>query len=164
MICFEFLDKRKKDAILPLLFEILYENMNLIAPSGESRDEDRRVWLENVSPALEKSARQLIVISDGGVPIGFFMYYVNQTTFMMEEIQLKGSRQGAGIFQKLYSFLSFVIPRGVPFVEAYAHRTNLRSCAILAHLGLARIGESADKRILHFRGECQPMLEKYRSL
>lgn len=162
MISFEYLDKRRKDELLPVLFEIIYENMNEIAPSGEGKDEDRRVWFENVSPALDKAGRQLIVISDGTVPVGFFMYYVNQTVFMMEEIQFQKSYQGIGLFRQLYSLLAHIIKSDVPFVEAYAHKTNSRSRAILAHLGLEEIDEVKEKGILHFRGDCQMLLERYR--
>ncbi|MBQ9545358.1 MAG: hypothetical protein IJV00_09550, partial [Clostridia bacterium] len=143
-------------------FEILFDNMNEIAPSGEGKDEDRRVWLENVSPALDKAPRQLIVISDSGVPVGFFMYYVNQTTFMMEEIQFKKPYQGIGLFRQLYTLLGQIIKCDVPFVEAYAHKTNLRSRAILSHLGLEELEELPDKKISHFRGDCDKMLDRYR--
>ncbi len=127
-IAFEFLDKEQKDVILPRLFRILASNMNEIAATGNCYDEDFRMWYEAVSPALAQERRQILLIWDGREIVGYFQYYVSETTFMMEEIQLKRDYQGRGIFEQLYSFLADIVPAGTLYVEAYAHSgtRNLR--------------------------------------
>lgn len=157
MIRFDFLDKNEKESFLPRLFELLYSNMNEIEPSGLGFEEDYREWSCAISPALEKAPRKLILIYDGEELIGFFMYYVNETTFMMEEIQLKKEYHGTGIFKKLYAFLFNVIPQTPEFVEAYALKSNLKSQEILAHLGLECVGENLNGSCWHYRGKCREM-------
>lgn len=59
MFC--YLDKSEKDHWLPQLFDLLYDNMRSIAPSGLSYEQERKEWLAAVSPALEKAPRQIIL-------------------------------------------------------------------------------------------------------
>ena len=161
MIRFEYLDKARSSEVLPKLFSILFSNMSVIAPAGASYGEELEAYLRELLPALEKEARKTVLIYDGGDIVGFFQYYVNETTFMMEEIQFFPRYQGKGLFQRLYAFLGTVVPDTVKSVEAYAHRKNTRSQAILLHLGLKVIEEN--ERHFHYRGDCKKMLDKYRT-
>ena len=156
MIEFSFMDKREKDALLPELFTLLYENMNEIAPSGEDPADELRGWLEAVSPALDRTERRIVLIKDDGRLVGYFQYYVNEATFMMEEIQFERELWGSGLFAELYAFLRGEIPP-VPFVEAYAHKLNAKSQGILEHIGLERIGENKNGSCFHYRGDCGEM-------
>ena len=88
-----------------VIFNILADNMRVIAPTGHSREEDFGCWYDAVSGGLHKEERQIILIKDSGSIIGFFQYYVNRDTFMMEEIQFKAEYQGKGIFRQLYCFV-----------------------------------------------------------
>lgn len=163
MITFSFLPKDMASEVFPRLYEILWTNMSKIAPSGASYEEDYAEWYGSVFPAFtEKEPRKIILIRDGDDTVGFFQYYVNDTTFMMEEIQLLPEYQGKGVFQKLYARLADDVPPGVPFVEAYAHKNNVKSQGILAHLGLEKIGENKNGNSYRYRGDCQAMLDKYR--
>ena len=162
MISFSFLPKDRTSDILPKLFDIFHENMEKIAPTGNSYEEDFSEWIGAVAPALEKEPRQLILISDDDETVGFFQYYVNDTTFMMEEIQLLPEYQGKGVFQKLYAHLADIVPQSVPFVEAFAHKNNMKSQGILKHLGLEIIGEGNNENNYHYIGDCREMLEKFR--
>lgn len=157
-----FLSKASAEEYLPQLFDILYENMSVIAPSGESREEDWRIWHGAVAPALQKEPRQILLIRDGAEIIGYFQYYVNNGVFMMEEIQLRPEYQGRGIFRLLYRRLAELIPGDTKTVEAYAHEQNTRSRAILHRLGLNETAEPAKNGIIHYRGECQRMLDLFR--
>lgn len=87
MISFSILQKNKATDILPILFKILHSNMSVIAPTGNTYEDDYRLWIDSVAMALKKDARQIILIYDDTEIIGYFQYYVNATTFMMEEIQ-----------------------------------------------------------------------------
>jgi len=159
MISFDFLQKERAGEVLPSLFDILHTNMAPIAPDKKTYDESFREWMDAVAPALEKEARQIILIHDDGRVVGFFQYYVNDTIFMMEEIQFLPEYQGKGVFQKLYAHLSGVVPTDIQTVEAYANKWNTRSQKILNHLGLEVIEDKGS--LLHFRGDCRVMLERY---
>ena len=160
MIEFRYLPKENAEKYLPGLFDILHLNTSKIAPAETNYEEEFDKWHGAVAPALEKKSRQIILIYDGGKVIGYFQYYVNDTTFMMEEIQLLPEYQGKGVFQKLYAYLARVVPADILVVEAYADKRNERSQSILRHLGLEG---TEDGEFVRFRGECQPMLERYRT-
>ena len=155
------LDKSCKDAVLPLLFDILYANMSVIAPTGNAYAEDRSRWLSCVSPALEKEPRRILLLWDGDEIAGFFQYFVNKGLFMMEEIQLRDRYKGTGAFGELYAYLTRIIPRETEIVEAYAHKGNQKSIAVLNHLGLEVIGESQNGSSYHFRGRYETILRRY---
>ena len=135
--------------------------MSVIAPTGNSYEEDYRLWYSAVAPALEKDVRQIILIYKDTEIIGYFQYYVNETTFMMEEIQFIKEYHGTGLFQHLYSYLFEIISQETPHVEAYAHKQNQKSQSILKHLGLQIIGENKNGNSYYFRGDCRETLKKY---
>ena len=155
------LDKFQKDAVLPLLFDILHANMSKIAPTGNSYEVDFLFWLSCVSPELEKEPRKILLIYDGEILAGFFQYFVNNGLFMMEEIQFRDRYQGTGVFSELYAYLIRIIPRDTEFVEAYANKGNHKSIAVLNHLGLEIVGENKSGISYHFRGRYETILRRY---
>lgn len=161
MITFRYLDKKSADKFLPTLFKILHSNMSVIAPTGNSYDEDFNLWHGAVLTELEKDARQIILIYDDSEIVGYFQYYINASTFMMEDIQFCKEYKGKGVFQKLYAYLYEVIPRKIRFVEAYASKMNFKSQGVLHHLGLEVIGENKNGLSYHFRGYGLLSLRKY---
>lgn len=161
MISFRILQKNKATDILPILFKILHSNMSVIAPTANTYEDDYRLWIDAVAPALEKDARQIILIYDDTEIIGYFQYYVNETTFMMEEIQFNKEYHGTGLFRQLYSYIFEIIPKETLYVEAYAYKSNQKSQSILKHLGLQTIGETKNANIYHFCGDCYETLKKY---
>ena len=162
-IRFIYGDKTRKSHWLPAIFEILRANMNEIAPTGCSYEEDYAEWLSNVSPALEKNPRQIVLMYNGEELIGFFQYYVNEgaSLFMMEEIQLRPAYQGTGVFQAFYAWLLPQLPSELRTVEAYAHRKNVKSRRILDHLGLKLVDEDVGEDIDHFRGDFSVLFARY---
>ena len=60
-----YLDKTRKEEWLPKLFDLLYENMGAIAPSGLTYEEEREMWMGQVSPGLEHPSRQIILCLTG---------------------------------------------------------------------------------------------------
>ena len=160
MISFEFMDRAEADALLPRLFHLLYENMNEIAPSGLSEEDELTGWLEAVGPAMQKEARQIVLIKNGEELIGYFQYYINETTFMMEEIQFKRAYHGSGLFNSLYSFLYETVKDFPESVEAYSHKDNTRSQDILEHLGLERVGENKNGSCWRYHGSCEIMWKR----
>ena len=156
-----FLDKTKADEILPELFRILYDNMEPIAPTGDSYEDGLSLWLSCVKPALAREQRQILLLTDGEKIAGFFQYYVNGGVFMMEEIQFRAEYRGTGLFETLYRHLVGIIPADTEFVEAYAHKNNAKSMAVLAHMGLSIIGENKNGISWHYRGRYKTIARRY---
>ena len=92
MITFEYLNKKSFIDTSKTIFDILADNMSVIAPTGNSKAEDYSLWFNAVSLGLEHPARQIILIKSENDIIGFFQYYTTADTFMMEEIQIRVKR------------------------------------------------------------------------
>lgn len=161
MICFTYLNKLDFTAIANEIFNILADNMTEIAPTGNTREDDYKCWYQSVSDGLKRDERQIILIKDNDIIIGFFLYYTNENTFMMEEIQLKPDYQKKGIFRKLYGFLIPSISEDIKFIEAYANITNHKSIGILEKMGLSKIGMNRNGRSYHFKGVYNDLLKWY---
>ena len=162
-ISFRYLQKPPSPDILEEIFTILAANMRVIAPTGLTYEEDRAQWLSCVPPALEKEARQIILIYDRDELIGFFQYYVtaDHSVFMMEEIQFKPAYHGSGLFGDLYRYLIPRLPADIQAVEAYADKRNKKSLGVLAHLGLTVIGENKNGISYRLRGSYAELRARY---
>ena len=124
--------------------------------AGNIADRDPAALMKLIAE-LYANSKDMIRLCDE--LIGYFQYFVNAETFMMEEIQLKPEFHGTGVFEKLYEHLYGIVPKETPFAEAYAHKLNLRSQGILLHLGLEPIGENRNGSCLHYRGSCAKMFD-----
>ena len=162
-ISFRYLQKPPTPDVLDEIFDILATNMRVIAPTGMTYEEDRAQWLSCVPPALEKEARQILLIYDQNELIGFFQYYVtaDRAVFMMEEIQFKPAYHGSGLFGDLYRYLIPRLPEDIQAVEAYADKRNRKSLAVLAHLGLTVIGENKNGISYRLRGSYAELKSRY---
>jgi RimJ/RimL family protein N-acetyltransferase len=139
------------DYYIAKLFKILHSNMSLIAPSGETYEDDYKLWSQNIISALKKENRNIVLIFGNDELVGFFMYYVTDRLWMMEEIQIHDDWQGKyNIFRLLYEYLFSILPDNIQTVEAYAYKKNVKSNAILKHLGLTIIDEN--KNNFHYQG------------
>ncbi len=152
MITFEHLNKLKFPVTANKLFNILADNMAVIAPTGNSRKEDYKCWYKAVGAGLRKKERHIILIKDNDTIIGFFQYYINSDALMMEEIQIKPEYQGRGLVRELYAFADSNIKTDVEFVEAYANTKNTRSIGMLEKFGLKSIGLNKNGCSYHFKG------------
>lgn len=151
MFC--YLDKSQKDYWLPHLFDLLYENMRSISPSGMSYEQDRNQWLAAVSPALEKAPRQIIMCFAGTELAGFMQYYIRDQLLMVEEIQLKKEYHRTMIFYRFCKHLISVIPDNLQTVEAYADKRNLNSIRLMEKLGMQILEEDPVSPFVHMHGE-----------
>ena len=59
---FKYADKQNIEEILPGLFDILYSNMSIIAPTGNTYEDDLNEWLSNIIPAMQKEPRQIVLM------------------------------------------------------------------------------------------------------
>ena len=158
-----FLDKAEAKQILPSLYRIFHDNMKGILETDGPYEDGLNKWLACVGPALEKEPRQILLLKDGEKTAGFFQYYVNDGVFGMEEIQFHEEYRGTGLFRELYRYLVAILPADTEYMEAYAHKNNTKSMAVLAHLGLHVIGEEPNGKLLHYRGRYSDLARRYGS-
>ena len=142
---------------IPRMFDILAGNMRIIAPTGDSYEEDRRIWQAEAVPAFE----HVILIFDDDRLAGYFQYRLQDNTLRMDEIQFAKPYQGTGLFKRLYQYITTIIPQETQHVAACANKMNQMAQNILQYLGLQRIGENKNGKSFVYRGEYQTILEKY---
>lgn len=153
MLVFCVLNKQEKDIWLPRMFELFYGNIHPIAPSGLDYEQEYAQWLENVSPALEKAPRQVILcLADGGLA-GFLQYYTNGKLLMIEELQIQKAYQNTTLFLGFCRYLLGLIPAEVEYIEAYAHQGNARSQRLMQRLGMEQL--EVDGPFVHLRGSAR---------
>ena len=150
MITFTVLDTCEKERWLPVLFDLFYDNMQEIAPSELPYEQEKQQWLSEVSLALEKAPRQIILCFVGGVLAGYVQYYTNGKLLMIEEIQLKKAYQRTTLFYSLCKHLATRLPPGLETIEAFAIKQNLHSRKLMQKLGMTQIDE--DDNFVHLRG------------
>ena len=159
-ISFSIFNKSDDMGILNALFDILYDNMHVIAPTGNSYAVDKQAWLSYILSDLENPNRRIVLINVHTKLAGYFMYSLRNTTFMMEDIQFMPRYQGVGIFRKLYRFVFTLIPQDVKFVEAQANKENFKSQGICNHFGLQCIGVNKNGKSFRYRGLYQDLKER----
>ncbi|MBQ7548053.1 MAG: GNAT family N-acetyltransferase, partial [Clostridia bacterium] len=162
MIVFQLLDKNEVQRWLPQLFSVLHENMSVIAPTGNTYEQDYALWSDAVGPAMQKKNRQIVLIFNDETLIGYLQYYTNETTFMIEEAQIKQAHQGRGVMRRAFAYICDFIPPNVLYAEAYANKRNAKSQNILERHGFARIGENKNGNSYHYRADCGTFLRGIR--
>lgn len=162
MITCQYLDKNEGRRFLPQLFSILNGNMSVIAPTGNTYEQDYALWSDAVAPAMQKENRHIVLIFNDDTLIGYLQYYTNETTFMIEEAQIRSAFQGRGVIRSAFGFVTGFIPSNVRYAEAYANKKNTKSQTILEHHGFARIGKNKNGNSYHYRTDCQAFLCRIR--
>lgn len=147
-----FLNKETELNLLEQLFDLLYENMAEIAPSGLSYEAEKQQFLSNVRPAMEKAPRQIVLMYDGDALAGYMQYYINNGIFMVEEIQIRKGFRSTSLFAQLWKFMAGVIPADTQYIEAYADKRNLPSRRLMEKLGMEPVKYCSYSHLLHFRG------------
>lgn len=147
---FNFLDKQKVSNTLPVLFDILYENMEIIAPFDKSYENAKLEWLGQVTPSMKKDRRQIVLMYDGDALAGYAQYYTNDTILMIEEIQLKPKYQRTMLLYEFCKFMKATLPSDITYIEAYADKRNTNSQKLMEALGMKIIND--DGKYYRFRG------------
>ena len=148
-----FLDKEKELYLLEPLFDLLCENMNSIAPSGLSYEEEKTQWLSEVAPAMAKASRQIVLMYDGDTLAGYLQYYINSGLFMVEEIQIRKDCRSTSLFAALWKFMLRHLPEDTHTMEAYADPRNLLSRDLMEKHGMEPVEDPSCPHLLHFRGK-----------
>ena len=159
MITFTYLNKNKKEKILPELFDLLYDNMSEIAPTNLTYEKEQEQWLGNVSPALDKPARQIIMCYADEELIGYIQYYINGKLLMIEELQLKKEHHCTLTFYRFCKYFIGTLPADIEHVEAFAERRNIKSQKLMQRLGMELIDSNAE--FVHLRGEADEMIKNF---
>ena len=154
------LDKETEMHLLEQLFDLLHENMSVIAPSQLPYAEEKQQWLSEVAPALAKAPRQIVLMYDAAGLAGYLQYYVNKGLFMVEEIQLRKDRRVSSCIVSLWKFLSRILPEDVHTIEAYADPRNQLSRKLMAKLGMEVIEDRSCGNLLHYRGRMDVLRTK----
>ena len=157
-----YMEKAEKKLWLPRLFDLFYENMSVIAPSGMDYAAEREEWLANVSPALDKAPRQVLLALDGEELAGFVMFYTRSDLLMVEEVQLRQEYRGGLLFLRLCRKLLADLPKEIRTVEAYAHRQNDHSRKLMNRLGMAELPELGP--FVHLRGAAEEIGKRLRPI
>ena len=160
MFRFTYLNKQEKEHWLPQLFDLLYENMKDIAPSGLTYEAEKAEWLANVSSALEKEPRKMLLCFADGELAGFVQFYTRAELLMVEEVQLRKTYHRSFLFYRICKFLRNSLPTEITVVEAYAEKRNLYSQKLMQKLGMEVIGE--DGPFVHLHGQLEPMRKYFR--
>ena len=159
MIGIGFLEKSEKDKWLPKLFALYYSNMSEIAPSGLPFEEERKLWLSEVSPALDKAPRQVILCRNGETLLGYIQYYTRNDLIMVEELQIRKDHQRTALFFSLCRFLARHIPQTILQIEAFAHKENQNSLHLMEELGMYPLEE--DSPFVHLRGSAVSVKNRF---
>ena len=154
-----YLDKTKELGRLEELFDLLYGNMNAIAPAEESYEMQKRQWVACIGEALTKDPRQVLLIYAEGKLAGFCMYYINNGILMIEELQLRPEYQRTAALLSLYRHFR-KLSHEAEYVECFAEKRNSHSRRLIAKWGLEPVEETPDGSCIHYRGAAKRIFRK----
>ena len=149
MFTFTVMDKQQKEYWLPVLFNLLYDNMQEIAPDERPHEQAKQLWFKEVSPALEKAPRQIVLCFDNDTLAGYVQYYTNKDLLMIEEMQITKPFQCTTLFYSLCKYLCNMLSTGIDRIEAYADPRNLPSRKLMVKLGMT---EKEEGNFIHLSG------------
>ena len=153
MITCSHMDKAQKETWLPALFDLYYDNMHPIAPSDLSYGEERYQWMSEVSPALDKAPRQVILCLKESNLLGYILYYTRGSLLMIEEFQLAPAYQKTLLFHRMCRYLYRNLPHGITHIEAYAHVRNTHSRHIMEKLGFQLKDDPSCPGLVHLQAD-----------
>ena len=130
--------------LLPRMFEIIAENMNEIAPTGNSLEQDRKLWTQAMLEELQKPGKRWVIVFSDDELAGYALYGICGDILHMDEIQVAKAQQGDGrMFPALLGKqLRDAQAAGVRKLYSYANERNEKSQGILRNLGLRPVGQT----------------------
>lgn len=144
MLMFKPLRPEQFDWYAQDIFSILWQNMNPIAPSGNSMEEDFALWAEYNKQAVSRRKTILFIDEESDRIAGYFQYRLEGDTLWLDEIESLPDYQGKGlIYRPLLKQLLPQLPEQILFHQSYVHKENSRSAAILEKMGAKAVGENA---------------------
>ena len=159
MTTFTYLNKDEKEKFLPILFDLLCENMREITPTDLTYEQEKTHWLGNVSPALDKPARQIMMCFADEELIGYIQYYTSNKLIMIEELQLKHEYHCTLTFYRLCKYFISTLPADIEYVEAFAEKRNNNSQKLMQKLGMKFI--DSNSFFIHLRGNANEIKNRF---
>ncbi len=150
-ISFCSFDYTKSDVLLPQMFEILATNMSKIAPTGNSYEQDKKIWLSYMESDLK--GKQIILMYVGEVLAGYFQYSLQENTALVEEIEISPEFQRTLLFYRFLKYMRTILPKNIQYAEAYINKGNTNSQRIAQKLGFKVVGENPNGHSFRYRGE-----------
>ena len=146
---------------LPRMFDILYTNMMAIAPSDDSYENDQRMWMDYIVPALSQGAVQILLMFAGEELAGYFQYSIRGDTLLVDEVEIRRDYQRSMLFFRMGQHLLTNLPKYIRYVESYVNKENKNSLSIHSKLGMEIVGENKSGRSWHMRGKVDPIAKRF---
>lgn len=153
------LNPTQTTTLLPQMFDILYANMSCIAPTGNSREEDWRLWQSYM--ASEQNKAQVILMYADDTLAGYFQYRIEGDTLCADEIEIRPQYQRTFLFYRFLRYAAQNLPMKLSRVKAYINKQNLNSQAITDKLGLRPVGENKSGRSWLYEGEMDGLARRF---
>lgn len=143
------------------LFEILYSNMNELSPTGNSKEEDHKIWLHYFRKSITTDTKVILILNDEEL-IGYFQYRIKEDTMYMDEIEIKKAYQHTGVFITLMHYVvNMQDTKNVRCAEAYVNKSNDSSNVVFTHWKFEIIGENSSGKSYLYRGDFLYLKQKY---
>lgn len=161
MIHIGLMPKEDKEKLLLILFDIYYQNTSSITHLNSTHPSLKSEWTCEVSFALDKPQRNIIIARDGDNIVGFAMLYTNGDLLMVEEIQIVKDYQRTRLLFDLCRFICDFASPNILRIEAYAIKSNSISIALMHSLGFLIVDESNDSKFLHLAADAEPLRRRF---
>ena len=142
LFSFRELQNGEQTRILPRLFDILYGNMSVLAPSGYSYEEDQNVWMSYIAPLLDQGAKRIVLMFWDDSVVGYSQYSMVGDTLHVDEVQVLPQYHRTMLFYRFCQYMIKTVPETVWCIESYVRKDNANSISIHEGLGMKRIGEN----------------------
>lgn len=160
-ITFRYLISGEETVFLPRMFDILYTNMMAIAPSDDSYEDNRRMWMDYIVPALSQGTVQVLLMFAGEELAGYFQYSIREDTLLVDEVEIRRDYQRSMLFYRLGQYLLTNLPKHIRYVESYVNKQNGNSISIHKKLGMEIIGENRSGQSWHMRGMADAIAKRF---
>ena len=145
-------DPMESEVLLPQMFHILSTNMGKIAPTGNSYEEDMKIWLSYMTSEQIKET-QILLMYVGEALVGYFQYRISENKVLIEEVEIAPEYQRTLLFYRFLKYVSNIIPKNIEYAEAYINKQNTNSQRIAQKLGMRIVGENPNGHSFRYRGE-----------
>lgn len=162
---YSYLEKSEFENVASVLFDILEFNMNKIAPTGRTKEENYAIWHKEVSSKVENDEVLFAIATseESREIVAFFEHHIDGETFVMDEFQIAEAYHGKGnVFRDMYAFIIENIGENLRYVEAAANKLNKKSIGVLGTLGLEIVAEIHNGSCVQLRGNFEDLLKWHR--
>ena len=161
-ITFREMQQQEALDMLPQLFSILHTNMTKLAPTNCSYEEDQKLWLDYVLPAVRSEQCHILLMYAGETLVRYFQYSIQGDTLLADEVEIRPEYQRTMVFYRFCRFMLAALPAQVRYISSYVRKENKNSLSIHEALGMDRIGENRSGTSWHYRGKSEDAAARFR--